>query len=75
MTGRNLIRTGEKPYLGKSTISAPITKLRTIFRDPLFVGSGMTMQSTPRAEEIASQLTPALKELSTALSPNDFFRP
>lgn len=75
MHERNVSRVGEKLFLGQPTISSAIARLRLMFDDPLFVRSGRSMEPTSRAEEIFSNLSPALDGIAAALSRCQAFDP
>ncbi len=45
-----------------------LSRLRSLFDDPLFVRTGRSMEPTARAEEIFGLLSPALDSISTAVS-------
>ncbi len=68
MHERSVTRAAEKLFLGQPAISAALSRLRTLFDDPLFVRTGRSMEPTPRAQEIFTLLSPALDSISTAVS-------
>ena len=75
MHERNVSRVGEKLFLGQPTISSALGRLRQMFDDPLFIRSGRVMEPTSRAEEIFSNLAPALDGIAAALSRCQAFNP
>jgi LysR family transcriptional activator of mexEF-oprN operon len=75
MHERNVSRVGEKLFLGQPTISSALGRLRLMFDDPLFIRSGRVMEPTSRAEEIFSNLAPALDGIAVALSRCQAFDP
>ncbi|MEN5242896.1 LysR family transcriptional regulator [Pseudomonas fluorescens] len=75
MHERNVSRVGEKLFLGQPTISAALGRLRQLFNDPLFIRAGRVMEPTARAEEIFSNLTPALDSIAAAVSLCRSFEP
>ncbi|MCD5995464.1 LysR family transcriptional regulator [Pseudomonas sp. CDFA 602] len=75
MQERNVTRAAEKLFLGQPTISAALSRLRTLLNDPLFIRVGHRMEPTARAHEILKHLTPALDAMSTALSLSTDFDP
>ncbi|WP_166363569.1 LysR family transcriptional regulator [Pseudomonas akapageensis] len=75
MHERNVGRVGEKLFLTQPTISGALARLRLMFNDPLFIRSGRVMEPTARAEEIYSNLTPALDSIAVALSRCQAFDP
>lgn len=75
MHERNVSRVGEKLFLGQPAISAALGRLRHLFNDPLFIRTGRVMEPTSRAQEIYSNLTPALDSIAAALSRCQAFDP
>jgi len=75
MYERNVTRVSEKLFLGQPTISSALARLRLMFDDPLFVRAGRLMEPTSRAQEIFSNLTPALDGIAAALSRCQAFEP
>ncbi|QJT81623.1 LysR substrate-binding domain-containing protein [Kosakonia sp. MUSA4] len=57
----------DKLHLGQPAVSGVLSRLRTLFDDPLFIRSGHRMQPTARAEELHSELLPLLEQLQSAL--------
>lgn len=68
MHERSVTRAAEKLFLGQPAISAALSRLRSLFDDPLFVRTGRSMEPTSRAQEIFGLLSPALDAISTAVS-------
>jgi LysR family transcriptional activator of mexEF-oprN operon len=68
MHERSVTRAAEKLFLGQPAISAALSRLRSLFDDPLFVRTGRSMEPTARAVEIFALLSPALDSISTAVS-------
>lgn len=68
MHERSVTRAAERLFLGQPAISAALSRLRTLFDDPLFVRTGRSMEPTSRALEIFKLLSPALDAISTAVS-------
>lgn len=68
MHERNVTRVSEKLFLGQPTVSAALARLRLMFDDPLFIRAGRVMEPTSRAQEIFSNLSPALDGIAAALS-------
>lgn len=75
MHERSVTRAAEKLFLGQPAISAALSRLRTLFDDPLFVRTGRSMEPTARALEIFALLAPALDAISTAVSRAADFHP
>ena len=75
MHERNVSRVGEKLFLGQPAVSAALGRLRHLFDDPLFIRTGRVMEPTSRAQEIFSNLTPALDTIAAALGRCQTFDP
>ncbi|TBU77862.1 LysR family transcriptional regulator [Pseudomonas daroniae] len=75
MHERSVTRAAEKLFLGQPAISAALSRLRSLFDDPLFVRTGRSMEPTARAQEIFALLSPALDSISTAVSRASEFDP
>ncbi|MCU0069992.1 LysR family transcriptional regulator [Pseudomonas koreensis] len=75
MRERNVTRAGESLFLGQTTVSCALGRLRSLFNDPLFIRTGRTMEPTARAEEIHARLAPALDGIAVALSSTQAFDP
>lgn len=75
MHERSVTRAAEKLFLGQPAISAALSRLRSLFDDPLFVRTGRSMEPTARANEIFALLSPALDSISTAVSRATDFDP
>ncbi|NOW48772.1 LysR family transcriptional activator of mexEF-oprN operon [Novosphingobium sp. SG751A] len=63
--------------LGRSqpAISASLTRLRTLFDDPLFIRSRAGMSPTPRALELSDSIRPLLPRLRSAIEVSSDFDP
>ncbi|WP_342324426.1 LysR family transcriptional regulator [Kosakonia sp. BYX6] len=57
----------DKLHLGQPAVSGVLSRLRTLFDDPLFIRSGHKMQPTARAAELHTELLPLLEQLQSAL--------
>jgi LysR family transcriptional activator of mexEF-oprN operon len=75
MHERSVTRAAEKLFLGQPAISAALSRLRSLFDDPLFVRTGRSMEPSARAVEIFALLSPALDSISTAVSRASEFDP
>ena len=75
MHERSVTRASEKLFLGQPAISAALSRLRSLFDDPLFVRTGRSMEPSARATEIFALLSPALDSISTAVSRASEFDP
>ncbi len=75
MRERNVTRAGERLFIGQTTVSSALARLRSMFNDPLFIRTGGVMEPTARAEEIHARLAPALDGIAVALSCSQEFDP
>ncbi|WP_342245969.1 LysR substrate-binding domain-containing protein [Pseudomonas sp. OTU5201] len=75
MRERNVTRAGERLFLGQTTISSALGRLRALFNDPLFIRTAGVMEPTARAVEIHARLAPALEGIAEALSFTQAFDP
>jgi LysR family transcriptional activator of mexEF-oprN operon len=75
MHERSVTRAAERLFLGQTTISCALGRLRSMFNDPLFIRTGRVMEPTARAEEIHARLAPALDGIAVALSCTQAFDP
>lgn len=57
----------DKLHLGQPAVSGVLSRLRSLFDDPLFIRSGHKMQPTARAQELHSELMPLLEQLQSTL--------
>ncbi|AHJ77372.1 LysR family transcriptional regulator [Kosakonia sacchari] len=65
----------DKLHLGQPAVSGVLSRLRTLFDDPLFIRSGHKMQPTARAVELHTELLPLLEQLQSALFQQTAFDP
>lgn len=65
----------DKLHLGQPAVSGVLSRLRTIFDDPLFIRSGNKMQPTAKAEALHQELLPLLEQLQTTLFQQAEFDP
>ncbi|WBT59754.1 LysR family transcriptional regulator [Kosakonia oryzendophytica] len=65
----------DKLHLGQPAVSGVLSRLRTLFDDPLFIRSGHRMQPTARAEELHTGLLPLLEQLQSTLFQQAAFDP
>lgn len=68
MRERSVTRAGEALFLSQPATSAALARLRTYFRDELFVRNGRVLEPTPRAEALMEQLAPALLGVAGAVA-------
>ena len=61
MHERSVTRATEKLFLGQPAISAALSRLRTLFDDPLFVRTAQGMVPTPMAQNIIGPVRNALQ--------------
>ncbi|WP_223441061.1 MULTISPECIES: LysR family transcriptional regulator [Pseudomonas] len=65
---RNVSRAAEKLALGQPAVSGALSRLRTLFNDPLFKRIGHKMEPTTRALQVAQTLGPALDSICSVVS-------
>ncbi|MFJ3487636.1 LysR family transcriptional regulator [Pseudomonas sp. NPDC090202] len=75
MHERNVSRVGEKLFLGQPAVSNALSRLRTLFGDPLFIRNGRSMEPTARAEDLFQILAPLLDTIAITLSQTSDFDP
>ncbi|HEY8612861.1 MAG TPA: LysR family transcriptional regulator [Roseomonas sp.] len=68
MRERSVTRAGESLFLSQPATSSALGRLRTFFRDELFIRNGRTLEPTPRAEALMEQLAPALQGMAGAIA-------
>ena len=56
---RNVTRAAQRLSLGQPAVSGALSRLRTLFNDPLFKRIGHKMEPTTRALQVAQTLGPA----------------
>lgn len=69
---RNVTRAAERLYITQPAMSKTLTRLRSLFDDPLFTRSGKGLVPTPKAEEIAMKLPPILASVEELVSHETF---
>jgi DNA-binding transcriptional LysR family regulator len=73
LTHHNVTRAGEAIGLSQPAMSAALSRLRTLFGDPLFVKTGAVMQPTARAEALAEPVQRVVRTIrGEILQPGDF---
>ena len=60
---RNVSRAAERLFITQPAMSKTLSRLRQVFDDPLFTRSSHGMQPTPRALEVAGDLSVILAEI------------
>jgi DNA-binding transcriptional LysR family regulator len=69
---RSVSRAAERLYITQPAMSKTLSRLRTVFDDPLFTRSSHGMQPTPRAEALGERLSGILAEIGELVSPHRF---
>ncbi|WP_027615612.1 LysR family transcriptional regulator [Pseudomonas sp. LAIL14HWK12:I9] len=64
----NVTRAAKSLGISQPTVTAALNKLRRILEDPLFILNGQGIEPTARAYQVYQEITPALDELTRALS-------
>ncbi|MDK7083328.1 LysR family transcriptional regulator [Pseudoglutamicibacter cumminsii] len=73
MDAGSVTATARRLQLTQSAVSASLSKLRTLFNDPLFVRTQKGMSPTRRALEISTRLGPSLATIESVLfHPREF---
>lgn len=72
---RNVTAAGRSLNRAQPSVSNALTRLRTLFGDPLFVHSGGSMMPTARAHQLMPQIHPVLEQIRQALTPPTHFDP
>ncbi len=72
---RSVTRAGVRLGLSQPAVSNALSRLRSLFGDPLLVRAGSAMAPTPRALELAAPIHHALELLGRTLSPSPDFDP
>jgi LysR family transcriptional activator of mexEF-oprN operon len=75
MKARSVSLAAEHLFLGQPAVSSALSRLRELFNDPLFQRAGRFMEPTPRAQEIALLLGPALESIAMAVQQPSGFDP
>jgi DNA-binding transcriptional LysR family regulator len=69
---RHVTHAGQRIGLSQSAMSGALTRLREVFKDELFVRSPTGMQPTPRADDLASPVSAALRLMRDVLQADTF---
>lgn len=72
MTERGVTRAGKVMGITQAAMSNTLRRLRDVFGDPLFVKSGLRMEPTARALELAGPVRRALLEVHQTLAQKPF---
>ena len=72
---RNVTRAAARVGVSQPAMSAALSRLRTLFEDPLFLRSASGLLPTPKARELAEPVSQALRQIEGALLPKTRFEP
>ncbi|WP_413504340.1 LysR family transcriptional regulator [Serratia grimesii] len=72
---RNVTAAGRSLNRAQPSVSNALTRLRTLFGDPLFVRSGGSMMPTARTHQLMPQIQSVLEQIRLALTPPTRFDP
>jgi len=75
MEERNVTRAAVRVGVSQPAMSAALSRLRTLFEDPLFLRSAEGLLPTPRARDLAGPVSEALRQLETVLVKKPEFDP
>ncbi len=71
MSERSATNAGRQLRMSQPAVSGALSRLRRVFHDPLFIRAPGGLSPTPRAVELARQLTPALRSLAAVVRDPD----
>jgi DNA-binding transcriptional LysR family regulator len=72
---RNVTRAAARVGVSQPAMSAALSRLRTLFEDPLFLRSAEGLLPTPRARDLAGPVSDALRQLEAVLVKKPEFEP
>ncbi len=72
MDERSVSRAAERLYITQPAMSKTLSRLRRVFDDPLFTRSSHGMLPTPRAIDLAENLSSILTDINQLVSPHTF---
>jgi DNA-binding transcriptional LysR family regulator len=75
MAERSVTRAAERLHLTQPAVSHALSRLRALFKDPLFVRTPIGLEPTPHASRLAGRISAALAEIGTILTPGEGFDP
>ncbi|XPP27109.1 MAG: LysR family transcriptional regulator [Leucobacter sp.] len=75
LSERNVTRAAARAFVGQSTMSATLSRLRTLFDDPLLVREGRYLVTTPFADSLLGPLRDSLQQLEWLVSRSHDFDP
>jgi len=64
---RNVSEAARHLRVSQPAVSGSLVRLRQCFDDPLFLRRNRKMQPTPKAEEIAETLLPAMQQIEAVM--------
>lgn len=75
MSERNVTRAATRVGVSQPAMSAALSRLRTVFADPLFRRSAEGLLPTPRARELGGPISQALRQIEAAVVARPVFAP
>jgi DNA-binding transcriptional LysR family regulator len=75
MDERNVTRAAVRMGVSQPAMSAALSRLRTLFADPLFLRSAEGLLPTQRARDLAGPIAQALRQIEAAVVPRPQFDP
>jgi DNA-binding transcriptional LysR family regulator len=72
MAEGSVTRAAERLGMSQPAVSNALNRLRLMFNDSLFVRTGDGMRPTPKAVELAGPIQSAMRQLESALEPENF---
>jgi DNA-binding transcriptional LysR family regulator len=75
MRERNVTRAADRIGLAQPSMSNALARLRTLFKDELFIAMPKQMRPTQRALDLAGPIADALRHIRLAVDPNRPFDP
>lgn len=75
MDERNVTRAAVRVGVSQPAMSAALSRLRTLFADPLFLRSAEGLLPTQRARDLAGPIAQALRQIEAAVVPRPQFDP
>jgi len=75
MDERNVTRAAARVGVSQPAMSAALSRLRTLFADPLFRRSAQGLLPTPRARDLAGPVSQALRQIESVIVDKPVFDP
>jgi DNA-binding transcriptional LysR family regulator len=72
---RSVTRAAKRLFVGQSSVSATLSRLRRLFHDPILVRHGRQLVATPVAEGLVASIRAALAEIESTLAKRGCFDP